>query len=449
MNLKKIPLSMDFPQFKFPAYTKETTDAGHTFYKFHDPDSALVSVRIGFTGGAYYEHIPGLAGFSAKMLTNGTKNRPAVEISTATESLGASINATAQWDKAYIGATSLAKYIVPVLDIMEDCFLNAAFSDDEIERQRNIHLAAIREEQSEPQFLAKYAFNTGMYRNHPFGHPVAGTIKSISSLKRKEILQWYRDRIISGPLSVFISGNIENCGIDDKMNHILKNISSKRNIDEMIPTSHAGKTSSYIMNKAGAVQTTLRVGMKTIDVGDKNFIPLQMANVVLGGYFQSRLNQVLRQEKGYTYGVYSSIITRRAGSELSIGCDINEGATNESVRIIFDELDRMKTEIIPSDEFNKAKQYFLGSFARRLETPQQVITLLQTIDNFELEADYYDILFSKISKLTPEEVFEAQKRNFGSDNIIIGASGNVEKLENALKDYGEVNVLDIDKINNA
>jgi predicted Zn-dependent peptidase len=196
-----------------------------------------------------------------------------------------------------------------------------------------------------------------------------------------------------------------------------------------------------LIEKPDAAQTSLRVGFQTAGRHDADFIPMQVLNTIFGGSFISRLNHNLREEKGYTYGVHSSIDARKYGSALTVGTHVGSDVVDSAVSEILREIERLRTEPVSDEELETTRKYMIGSFALRTETPTQVVSMASTLELYGLPKDYHSTYLSRLATMTKDELFAVQKRRFSSENLVIAAAGNVEFLQAKLGQFGVVSVV--------
>ncbi|MBI3258676.1 MAG: insulinase family protein, partial [Ignavibacteriae bacterium] len=210
------------------------------------------------------------------------------------------------------------------------------------------------------------------------------------------------------------------------------------------PNAPQTKHQVVAIEKTDSLQTTLYVGYNTINAKHADYPALTLANSIYGGMFSSRINELLREKHGFTYGVRSLIDDRKISSTFIVVTSVGAEATAQSVRIILEEIERMKLEAVTIEEFQTAKQYLLGSFVRDMETPHDVSNLLQTIELYDFPKNYYSDYFNTIVALSHEELFRVQQLYFQSDEIVISGAGIIEDLKYQLAEFGDVKVVSLD-----
>jgi len=155
----------------------------------------------------------------------------------------------------------------------------------------------------------------------------------------------------------------------------------------------------------------------------------------------SRLNSVLREDKGFTYGANSWIDARKLGTTIIISTTVENSSAIETIRLIFDQLRKFSTERLDDDEITRAVRYMMGSFARSVESPAQVSALISGLDLLNLPDDYYDHFYRKISETTTDDVLGSQQKYFNPQGWTISVCGNVKSFMDELRQFGSLNVL--------
>lgn len=411
-------------------------------YKYQDNSQPLVNFKINFKKGASSDIIPGTANFTMIMLQTGTLKHSANEISEKFETLGASSFFNAYWDESAVGFSCLESYFEQCFETIVDCIFNPAFEDSELNRQRERISASILQNTSDPNFMAQVAFTLGMFRNHPYGHIRSGNLSELAQITKSDILEFYQLLINKSEISIIVTGNFD----DDRISNLIENNFSvlKNNFSESdLPFLQVQEYKNVIVGKEDALQTNLRIGKPIIGHSNPDFPAFQVINTIFGGYFLSKLNNILREVKGLTYGIYSYIDIRKLSNIFTISTSINADKTKESIDDIFDISLKMSHEILDEIEIARSVEYMTGSFARSLETSKQITGVIQTIDNYNLSTNYLQDFYSKIRVLTPDDIFEVQKKYFSHLDYMIAAAGDAKLLSETFSNYGNYEIIEI------
>jgi predicted Zn-dependent peptidase len=200
----------------------------------------------------------------------------------------------------------------------------------------------------------------------------------------------------------------------------------------------------FIVNKPGAVQSSLKIGHLGIARNNPDFIKVTVMNTILGGYFGSRINYNLREKHGFTYGARSNFNPRKLGGDFSVDTDVRNDVTDTSVSLIIEELKRVITEEITDEELETVKNYMTGVFPLQLETANSVASRVINLKLYDLPKNYYNTYISMISSLTRNDILEAAKKYIHPDNLSIVISGDAGAIKDKLTRFGSVKVFDAD-----
>jgi predicted Zn-dependent peptidase len=196
--------------------------------------------------------------------------------------------------------------------------------------------------------------------------------------------------------------------------------------------------------RPGSVQTALRFISLGISRTDPDYLPLVVANRVLGGSSSSRLFQNLREERGYTYGAYSTLSAPRWPGTWSSYASVRTPVTGDAAREFVREIKRLSEDTVPADELARMKRALVGSFARTLESSDGVLARAIEIARYGLPADYWDTYPAKIEAVTAADVRRVAKKYLAGGKVQVVAVGERATLEAALKELGPVEVVDAD-----
>lgn len=406
---------------------------------FEDRSQPVVSISNVFRRGgmsAQMLNVPaGVQSFTASMLTKGTAQpaptRTAQDIAMAMDYMGGTLSASSGWDSSSMNITVLAQYVEESLQLAADSLFAPAMTTDEVERLRAQSLVGIQHNLEDPGYLATSALARGLYAGHPYSSSLYGTLDSMSAIQADDCHAYHRNVFTLNDSFIACAGNLTAEQAIKLLDQTFgRQIDPPSQYTEPAVPSIA-ESSVYAIQKQSAVQTALRIALPAPHRQDADFIPMRVLNAIIGGMFTSRLNSKLREEKGYTYGIHSSVDPRRLASTLVIGTSVGNDVTAPAIRDILAEMERLAHEPVHADELALAKNYMLGAFALATETPNQIISLASGREIYGLHETYYQEYFRRISAMTIEELFAVQQRWIVPDKLIFGVSGDMGVIREA------------------
>ncbi|HZK77078.1 MAG TPA: pitrilysin family protein, partial [Candidatus Kapabacteria bacterium] len=409
-------------------------------------EQPIVSLSLYIRGGSALDpkHREGLAASVADLLTKGTGRRSATEIAEAIDFIGGSLTASAGWDALTINISVLSKYLDVAIDLISDVIQNSTFPDEEVERMRLQRLAGIRQAKADAGFLADMVFSKLVFPSHPYGQEPIGTEHSVSEMNRDEIVRFAKQSITPSNSFLTVAGDIEPDGFRKLFEKATSSWSgpARETVLSVGDASLSARTQVGLINREGAVQSALRVGHIGIRRNTPDFIALSALNMLLGGYFNSRINLNLREVHGYTYGARSFFDTRMGAGPFAVSTEVRTEVTVRAVEEIVSEITRVTKLAVEEEELRMVKDYMIGNFPLQIETPQQVAGRVATIVLYGLERDYWDTYREKLSALTSVELYRVAREYLHPSELTITASGNVQAIEGGMAEFGEVTVLD-------
>lgn len=407
----------------------------------------VVDVALVTRAGAHAD-VPAVAGrafFTADLLDEGTANRSALAVAEEADRLGASLYTRARWDDTSVGLHVLSPRLEPALALLLDVALHPAFAEGEIERKRKERLAAIVQEQDEPRVLANHAFARAVYGSaHPFGAPLGGTATSVRELDRDGLASFHRARQRPNNAFLVLVGDVAADVLVQGLEGALRDWQDADVPADVPPSAPAPRAAAIrIVDRPGAPQSELRVGHAGAPRGTPDYFPLLVLNTILGGAFTSRLNNRLREEKGFTYGAGSVFAFRRHGGPFVASSAVFTGATAEAVGIVLHELRRIREERVSELELERAKSYLALGLPRRFETTSDIVRLVAEQELYGLGDDFYGQYVDRVRAVTRDDVLLAAQRQLDPTHATVVVAGDRREVAGALENLGVGEVVTV------
>lgn len=398
----------------------------------------MVDVQVVLRAGAAHDlpRSAGRAHMTADMLDEGTASRSAVRIAEETEALGATLQTRASWDYAAVSLHVLSERLEQGLDILADVLLQPAFSDSDFRRKHRERLHAIAQERDDPRNLASAAFIRLVYgAEHPYGVPIGGRRETVEPLHAGDLRAFYAERYTPADAFVAVCGDVAADAVVAMLDERLGDWRPEGRQPPALPEAPAGRARAvHLVDRPGAPQSELRVGHAGPPRGTTDYVALHVANTILGGAFTSRLNILLREEKGYTYGAGSSFAFRRGGGPFLASTAVATDATADAVNDMVREVTRLVTEPVGGAELARAQSYLVLGLPRTFETTGDVAEHLSELALYDLPRDYYEKYVAAVRAVTPAEVQAAASRWLRPDELVIVVAGDAAAVRGDLED---------------
>jgi zinc protease len=443
----RAPVSKDILKVTLPKATEATLSNGLTVLIMENHRLPLISLQYNLSGaGPIFEppNVPGLAGTTAQMLREGTKTKSSVQIAEQMDQLGASISASAGFGSSatIINASGLSDNFEQWFALTNDILLNPTFPADELNRLKQRLKAQLRQQRANPNFLSSETFSKAVYGAHPAA-VVSATNESIDAITPDMLAKWHQERYAPQNAILGITGDVKASEIVPKLEKWLA-AWKKTDAKEVLPPNPkpASARRVLLVDRPNSVQTTVALGNIAIDRRDPDYVALTVMNHILGGGPAARLFLNLREEKGYTYGVYSNFTALKYPGPWRAGGDVRTEVTAGAMTEFYREFQRIRDEKVATSELEEAKHALVASFALSLERPSELLGYAIVRKVYGFPPDYWDTYPAKITAVTAEDVQRVAQKYINPDSFQIVAVGDVSKIKPVMEKYGPVEVYD-------
>ncbi|MGH9729516.1 MAG: insulinase family protein [Candidatus Acidiferrales bacterium] len=455
----QMPAGQPTRVFHFPHAATQTLPNGLRVFVVTDHRQPAVAVRLVLmSAGAIHDPAgtPGIASMTAGMLTQGTAKRSAQQFAEAIDFVGGHIDAGAGDDATGVSLTVVSRDLDLGMDLLSDAVLHPAFAQEELERQRQQTLSALRVNYSDPSFLASAVFDRKVYGASPYGLPGDGTPETVAKITRDDLIKFHDADYAPNDALIAFSGDVtpeQAFALAEKYfgSWEKKEIPQE---EAAAPTPTTG-LHFIVIDKPDAVQTQIRVGKLGIRRNNPDYIPLLVANRIFGGGYNSRLNTEVRIKKGLTYGANSSFDANRFAGDFVADTFTRTEATAEATKLVVDLIQQMSTGDAKPEELKFAQDYLSGVYPIQSETAAQVAGRILAVAEYGLPEDYNDTYQQKILSVTDESVNDMAKQYFNASDLDVVLVGNAGQFLPALKadfpnarweeiPYGGLNLLSPD-----
>jgi zinc protease len=415
LNRKIAPAIHDAIEFDYvlPAINEERLSNGLPVYWLNAGVQDVVEIDWVFTAGLWYEHKPAVAHAVAGLLKNGTATRTAHQIHEALEFYGASLKVSPGNDFCTVTLYTLTKHLATLLPIVREILTEAVFPENElaIHKQNAIQRLLVHERQCD--FVANQRIDALLFGEaHPYGR--YSKREKIEALNREDMLSFYREAYTLGDVKIFMAGRIGPAEVKI-LDEVFGSIAAPKK-EQFIPDFSAPAPSDQkynILNDPNGVQGAIRIGRLFPNRHDPDFAPMVVLNTLFGGYFGSRLMSNIREDKGYTYGIYSSLSPFANGGSLTIHTEVGRDVSEAAVKEIYHEMNFLRTELADEEELLLVKNYLLGNLLGDLDGPFSILqrwrTLIMngmTIEHFNRNIRIYKSISASDLKVLAEKYFD-------------------------------------------
>ena len=434
-------------EVKIPNWVDRTLDNGLRVIFIEQHEQPSVSLRLVVHAGSLYEPAdrPGLAGAVSAMITQGTSSRSAQQIAEAIDFVGGSLNASSDEDLASVSAFVTSDQLDLALDLLADVVLRPTFPAEELERQRTQGLSGLKVSMSNPTFLAGAAFDRAVFGNHPYGQPASGTLESLSSMTRDELVAFHQRHYLPNGSILAVVGDIRPEAALAKVKKALGGWARGTAPEPpKVVVQEASARRVIVIDKPDAVQTEIRVGQVGLAYDDPDFFTAQVYNTIVGGGVSARLYEEIRRKRGLSYGANSSLTPQLQPGYFRASTFTKSESTVETVGLVMSVLEGMQGDLVPADELQQRKTFITGAFPMLLETPDGIASMVLQVLPYGKDKAFLDSYRDRLDAVTAEQVRDFARRRIHPEHMVIVLAGNAAAFGAELeKAYGKVETIPI------
>ena len=372
-----------------------------------------------------------LADLTVQLMKEGTTTMDFKTISKKVARMGGDVNINAGMDVVTVSGSVLSEYAPDLIKVIGDIVMNPAFPESELERLRSDLKRQLSVQKSTPQSQANEKFFSIIYKDHPYGRYFP-TEEMLSSYSITMVKSFYEKNFGAKRSVLYVVGKFDEAAVSKAIEDSfgMWKEGSETNYPQAIATR---SNEIAILDRPNAPQSTIRLGIPTLDPSQPDYQALQIANSLLGGSFGSRITSNIRENKGYTYSPFSSIQSRHRVAVWFEQADVTSEHTGASLQEISKEIKRLQTEPPSKDELEGIQRYEAGVFVRQNSTPAGIIGQLNFIDQHGLDDGYLTNKVKNIYAVTPEKVSQMTRDYIKYEDMTLVVVGDKKLLEKQIK----------------
>ncbi|MFN2316919.1 MAG: M16 family metallopeptidase [Gemmatimonadales bacterium] len=439
------------PALTLPSPWRTTLPNGVTVIGVEMREVPLVRASLMITGGGRLDgDRPGIASFTAGMLDQGAGGRDAVGLAEDVAFLGASLNTGANWDAFTISLSAPRRTFAEAMEILARVTLQPTFASADVQRQRDLRLASIIQQRDQPGAVANLVFNREVYpAGHPYHAPLSGDSASTVALDSAAVRSFWTRAADPRRATFIISGDIAQAEAVALAARMLGNWRAPANPLPLppagsVPVPPVTGTRVILVDKPGAAQSIVNIGAPGPERASPDYPAITLMNTILGGSFSARLMNILREQKGFTYGAGSSYSWRPVAGPFVASSAVRTDVTDSSLAIFFQEFTRIRDEPVPSAELERARSYAVLGSLGDFETTGQVAGQVANALTFGMTLEQLPAELNAIQRLTAADVQRAARRHLDPDRLTVVVVGDLAKIRAGIEalNLGPVSVVE-------
>ncbi|MFW5754347.1 MAG: M16 family metallopeptidase [Marinilabiliaceae bacterium] len=383
----------------------------------------VTKIDIEFPAGAVQAGIPLVASTTANLLQNGTEEKTSSEISELVDYYGAYLSTQTYHHHTVLTLLCLSRHLPRMLELMGEIITRPSFPEHEYD----IFLQKKHEEflfdSEKVRFIANQRFGEVIFGpDHPYGRQLKE--EHFQKITREQVKTFHRNHYHPTFSHIYVAGQPGENILKLLNKHFGQSKKPGKNLtEETLPNPTPSEEQFIVVPKEGAMQSALRIGKPLFNNHHHHYIPLQVLNTVLGGYFGSRLMTSVREKKGLTYGIGSSIMPLKYGGIWGISSEVSGESRDQAIEAIFEEFENLRQKPIPEDELEMVKNYMMGELLRNFDGPFTSADIYRTLREYGLDYQFYQNMIDYIKKVRPEDIRETARQYLNPATFKIVSAG--------------------------
>lgn len=420
--------------YRFPPVTRLAVDGGEVVAA-HLPGQALAVAVLLLDAGAIREPVDraGVAAVTAKALEEGTTARDSAAYALALESLGANLWTDVDWDSFRVTVEAPLDRLPAAVELLAEAARTPRLEETDVARVRDDEVTGLRMDWAQPGPRATAALNRDLYGSDlRYGRTLYGDPNSVAAVTPDDVRAFHRSWL-TRPGTLLVAGDLDRLDLT-ALGHLAFGGTEPQPRELAGPLSVATRPGRRILlvDRPGSVQTTLRLGHTAPHRTHPDRVPTLLATTVLGGAFTSRLNHLLREERGYTYGIRAMLAQSRRTGRFLVQSSVQTAVTAPALADIVAEITRTRAGGVTEEELAVSRTWRAGQLSVEMQTPGDIADALATLVVYDLPDDHHAALRARLLDATVDEVSAAAARHLRPEDLILAVEGDAAKIRDDL-----------------
>ncbi|HNQ92053.1 MAG TPA: pitrilysin family protein [Alphaproteobacteria bacterium] len=405
-----------------------TTEKGIRIWLVEDHTVPVLSLQFLFRGAGSIndpEDKQGLSQILSNTLDEGAGDLDAKTFQAQLTDQSISLRFFSSRDDFGGALKTLSKYQDHAFKLLHLALTAPRFEEDAIRRMRDANFARIRSSMTDPEWMTARLTNAVLFRDHPYAMNSGGTLSTLPRITADDLQDKVKTQLGRDRLIIAVAGNIAKGELSQKIDDVFGNLPDHSKVGEVSPAKFPAEEKPVQFEK-DIPQTVIQIAMPGIPNSDPDYFAAEILNYTLGGAgFGSRLTEVVREQRGLTYGIYSNLSEMDYANLLTIGTSTRTENVGEVLSLVNQELSRMGSEPVSAKELADAKSYLVGSVPLDLTSTDRIAAMMISFQSFNLPTDYLDIREKGLKSATREDVLRVAKRLLGQNRKVTVMVGTV------------------------
>ncbi|HLW19595.1 MAG TPA: pitrilysin family protein [Cyclobacteriaceae bacterium] len=409
------------PEFKIPEKIthvkpiKRVLTNGVPLFFIHTPhiDAVKIEVITAANNGLLMTDKALVPFFTLHMLLEGTKSLKSEQIDNFFDHYASEVDVVSNFEQSGLSLLTTKKHFSQVLPLFRSLFTEAIFPEKELAKRKSQKELSISLNREQNGARANQLYRKGLFgKDHPYGFIAEEA--DVKRINREDLDHFYRHGFLVNP-EIFVTGNLQESDLD-AIEELFRDLHVVQG-DDPLPFFEKPVDKRIFEPNEKSVQSSIRLGQHLIPKSHPDYQALTVFNTILGGYFGSRLIKNIREEKGHTYGIYSSIGSLNLSDYWMVMADVQQGFSEEVINEVYKEIDTLKNTPIDLSEQEVVRNYMIGNLLSSFSSPFDLMTRFKNVHQHGLDYRFYEEQLDFVKTFTPEDIMDIGTRYFNRENI--------------------------------
>ncbi len=403
--------------FSFKHVEKSTLDNGIPVYVLNAGIQDVLRVELIFRNPAFNPLQPLLHSAANRLLSEGTSKHNAQQLAEMVDYFGAYYETDQSSDHSSVLLHTLSKHLGSTLPFIHEIITDAVFPEKELGVYQQNNKQRLTVENEKVASIARRKFSEIVFGpHHAYGYFVYP--EDYDKLTQTELKKFHHAQYVSNHCSIIVSGKV-NSDVVRMLNNIFGRADWTRTngVMEKVSDFQSSQKKINYIERDDAIQSAIRVGRPMFNKTHPDYAGMQVLNTLLGGYFGSRLMKNIREDKGYTYGIGSAVVSMIKGGYFFISSEVGSDVCSAALEEIYKEIELLKTEPVPEEELQMVKNYMLGSFLKNIDGAFNLADRWKGIMFYDLDYGYYDNFIQTVKSVSSAEIMQLAGKYFQREDL--------------------------------
>lgn len=388
---------------------------GRSLYVYREPNTNAFKIEILTEGGNINGRNSAEVQLGLKILAEGTLNRTSHQISEHIDSIGSFLELSPGFDNSSLSIYGLTKFFPENIAILSELLYQPLFSDQSLKVLKEKEKDKLRLNLEKGSYISSTNLRKTLFGNHPYGYSLS--FQDLENISIADLHTFHSEFLQS--FDIYLSGDIPESFLGIIQEGFTKN--SSRIESNITSNTYEEKYCEYRNPKF--IQSSIKIGRRLFNRSHQDYFKFIVANEYLGGFFGSRLMKNIREDKGYTYGIYSALYPLKHQGYFLISTDVKGENEQETLQEIQNELDRLANKLVANKDLDVVKSYMIGTFVNSFSTPFAPITKFKTVNTQSLNLNFYKEYIEQIRAVSANDLLEISQKYLNYNSLTISLAG--------------------------